>query len=107
MAAFLQDGTLRKVFWIDASVRHPERALEFSLFTLYNSTWISVELHALRKHITGGNGYSVALKEKWRGKTSSILKSKGISISGNYLVIEKRMCSSKCAVELPEILLTW
>lgn len=48
------------------------------------------------------------LKEKWRGKTSSILKSKDISISGNYLVIEKRMCSSKCAVvELPEILFTW
>lgn len=94
VVAFLQDGTLRKVFGIDASVRHPECASEVSLFPLCNSTWILVELRALRKHITCGNGCSVDLKEKWRGKTSSILKSKDNSISGNYLVIRKELVAA-------------
>lgn len=41
-----------------------ERALEVPLFTLYKVTWVSAELHVLRKHVTGVNGCSVFLREK-------------------------------------------
>lgn len=41
-----------------------KRALEVPLLTLYNITWVSVELHVVRKHATGVNGCSVFLREK-------------------------------------------
>ena len=116
VAAFLWDGTLRKVFWTDASVRHLEHALAVSLFTLYNSTWTSVELHALKGTHHKWQWVHRGLKIKWREKISSEsvkslvnseISTEDISISGNYLVTEKKMFSSKCAVKLPAILFTW